>query len=149
MTMKEIKEGTKRSDAEDNIRDGSVNLPKIERERATEEQQCNLQHRWQRLHHTVKVPRNSSVKFPPSTLAAFDRRPSHVGRTVALQPLLAKHRQAGGQDRSGKTRVEDGLGMNHCGRRPGPLWEGGNIASESSVVERVYEDPEESGGLVA
>jgi hypothetical protein len=39
--------------------------------------------------------------------------------------------------------------MNHCGRRPGPLREGGNIVSEGGVVDAVGEDPEESGGLVA
>jgi hypothetical protein len=38
--------------------------------------------------------------------------------------------------------------MDHCPGRAGPLWEGGNIASERRVVNLVNQDPEERGRLV-
>jgi hypothetical protein len=41
------------------------------------------------------------------------------------------------------------LDVDHRRRRAGPLWESGNVVSESSVVNLVDEDAEESGGFVA
>ena len=61
-----------------------INLPQIARERTSEEQQNNLQHQRQRLHHMVEVPRDDPIEFPLSILAAFDGSSSHVCRRVSV-----------------------------------------------------------------
>jgi hypothetical protein len=96
----------------------------------------------------VEVPRDDAVKFALSVLAAFDGRPSHVGRRVSVQPLLAEHRQEGGEEGSGKTCEEDGLDMDHRGGGPVHCGRVGTFVSEGGVVDLVNEDAEEGGGLV-
>ena len=78
MVEEKINEDPKRSGTDDNRRDLSINLPKITRESTTEKQECDLQHRRQRLRHAAKVPRDNSVHFSLATLVAFDSRPPHV-----------------------------------------------------------------------
>ena len=62
----------------DHQRDGEVDLPKITRERATEQEQGSLEHQRQRPHHMVKVPRDDATQLLLSTVAAFNGRPSHA-----------------------------------------------------------------------
>jgi len=62
--------------------------------------------------------------------------------------LFAEHRKEGGEERGGKTCEEDRLDLDYCPGRAGPLWEGGSVVSEGSVVDLVDEDTEESCGLV-
>ena len=38
--------------------------------------------------------------------------------------------------------------MNHCGGRPCPCWEVGNVVPEGGAVDLVNQDPEEGDGLV-
>ena len=79
-----VEDDTKRSDSKDNGCDGSINLPQITRERTSEEQQTDLKHQRQRLHHMVEVPRDDPIQFPLSILAAFDGSPPHVRRRVSV-----------------------------------------------------------------
>ena len=144
-----VEEEAKRGDTEDNRCDCDTDLPKVTRECTTEKQQRDLQHHWQRLHDRVEVPCDNPVKLPLSALAAFDSRPSHVGRCITVEPLLPEHRQESGQQGGGETCNEVGLDIDHCGGWAGPSWEGGNIISESSIIDLVDEDAEEGGGLVA
>ena len=37
--------------------------------------------------------------------------------------------------------------MDHRAERPGPLWEGGNVVSESGAINLVNEDAKEGGGI--
>ena len=74
-----IEGNAKRGDADNNERDDGVDLPQISRESTTEEQQSDLQHQRQRLHHMVEVPVGDSIEFALSILAALDSSPSHVG----------------------------------------------------------------------
>ena len=83
-----------------------------------------------------------------SALAALDGGLSHVGRSVSAQPLFAEHSQEGGEERDGETGEEDGLNLDYCTERSGPLWENGNLVSKSGVVDLVNEDTEKRGGLV-
>jgi hypothetical protein len=62
--------------------------------------------------------------------------------------LLAEHSQEGGEEGSSETGEEDGLNLDHRGRRSGPLWKGGDIIAEGRVVDLVDEDSEEGGGFV-
>jgi len=96
----------------------------------------------------VKIPRNDAVEFALSILAAFDGRPSHVDRYVSVQPLLAEHREEGGEERSGETREEDRLNLYDrvCGTGP-RRWDCGNVIAERGVVDLVDEDTEEGGCL--
>ena len=95
----------------------------------------------------VKIPRHDTIEFALSVLAALDGRPTNVDRRVSVQPLLAEHRQEGGEQRSGETREEDYLNLYDrvCGTSP--LWGGGNIIAEGGVVDLVNQDTEESGCL--
>ena len=63
--------------------------------------------------------------------------------------MFAEHRQEGREERGGETGEEDGLDLDHRVRRPGPLWEGGDVVSESGVVDLVNKKAEEGGGLFA
>ena len=96
----------------------------------------------------VKAPHDDTVEFPLSVLATFNGSPSHIGRRVSVQPLLAKHRKEGREKCSGETGVKDGLDLDYRARRACPLWEGGSVVSEGGVVDLVDEDTEESGGLI-
>ena len=89
------------SDAKDNACDSHVDIPKIERQGGTEQQERKLQHQWQGFHHMVEVPSDDAAKFPLAILTAFYPSPSHVRRRVPIQPLFAKHREEGGEERSG------------------------------------------------
>ena len=143
-----VEDDTKRSNAKDNGCDSDIDLPQIARESTTEEQQSDLKHQRQRLHHMVEVPRDDPVEFPLSILAAFDGGSSHVSRRISVQPLLAKHREEGGEKCSGETGVEQGLDLDYCVRRACPLLrEGGNIFSESGVVGLVDKNTKESNSL--
>ena len=71
-----VREGSERCDAYEDRCDGPVDLPKIARKRATEEQECRLQHQWQQLHHVVEVPRYDPIQLPLPVLAALNHRPS-------------------------------------------------------------------------
>jgi len=44
---KSVEGDPERSDADDDACDSHVNLPKVERQRATQQQECKLQHQWQ------------------------------------------------------------------------------------------------------
>ena len=83
--------------------DGEINLPKIAGEGAAEEQERNLKHQRQRLHHVVEVTGDDTVELALSILAVFDGGPPHVGGRVSVQPLLAEHRKEGGEEGSGET----------------------------------------------
>jgi hypothetical protein len=87
-----------RSDTEDNTCDSHINPPKVERQCATEQQERDLQHQWQGLHHIVEVPGDDAIQLPLPILAAFYPSPSHVRRRVSIQPLLAKHREESGEE---------------------------------------------------
>ena len=143
-----VEDDAGRGDPEGNGCDGDIDPPQIARERTTKKQQSGLQHQRQRLHHRVEVPRNDPIEFALSILATFDGSPPHVGRLIPVQPLLAEHRQEGGEKRSGETRVQDGLDLNYHMGRASPLWEGRRVVSEGSVVDLVDEDAEEGGSLV-
>jgi len=84
------------SGTDDNSCNGHVDIPKVAGQRATEQQERNLQHQWQGLHHMVKIPSDDATQFPLAILAAFYGSPSHAGRRVSIQPLLAEHREEGG-----------------------------------------------------
>ena len=142
-------EDTERSDTEDDGCNGGINLQKVSGERTAEKQQRRLQHQRQRLHHIVKIPCNDPVQFSLSVLATFDRGPSHLGRLIAVQPLLAEHCQEGGEERSGETGEQNGLDLNYRLGGPGPLRKSGRVVSERRVVNLVDEDSEEGGSLVA
>ena len=96
----------------------------------------------------VEVPRDNPVEFALSILATFDNGPSHLGRGIPVQPLLAEHGKEGGEQGSGEARVQDSLDLDDGVGRAGPLWEGRSVVSEGSVVDLVDEDAEESDGLV-
>ena len=132
-----VEDDTKRSDSKDDRCDGSINLPQIARERTSEEQQTDLKHQRQRLHHMVEVPRDDPIQFPLSILAAFDGSPPHVGRRISVQPLFAEHCKEGREKGSGETGVEDGLDLDYRVRRACPLREGGSVVSECGVVDLV------------
>jgi len=97
----------------------------------------------------VEAPGDDAVELPLSVLAPLDGRSSHVDRGVSVQPLLAEHREEGGEERSGETRVEDGLNLDDRARGTGPLWDCGDVTTEGSVVDLVDEDTKESGCLCA
>jgi len=92
----------------------------------------------------VEIPHNDPVEFTLPVLASFDGGPSKVGRCVSVQPLFAEHRKEGGEESGGETCEEDGLDLYYCTGRTCPLWEGGGIVPESSVVDLVDQDTEES-----
>jgi len=85
------------SDTEDNACNSHLNLPKVERQGATEQQERNLQHQWQGLHHVVKVPGDDPIQLPLAIPAALYPSPSHVGRCISIQPLLPEHCEEGGK----------------------------------------------------
>ena len=94
------------------------------------------------------MPRGNAVQLSLSVLAAFDGRSSHVGRGVTIQPLLAKHREEGGEQGDDETGEENCLDINHRAWRTRPLRERGGVVSEGGVVDLVDEDFEEGGGPV-
>ena len=67
-----VEEEAKGGDADDDRRDGDIDLPKVARESATEKQQRDLQHHRERFQYRVEVPCDNTVKFSLSVLAAFD-----------------------------------------------------------------------------
>jgi hypothetical protein len=81
-------------------------------------------------------------------LTALDGGSSHVGRNVTVEPLLAEHRQEGGEEGSCETGEEDNLNLDYRGRRSGPLWKGGGVVSEGRVVDLVDEDAEKGRSFV-
>jgi hypothetical protein len=93
-----VEDGPERSDTEDDTCDGHINPPKVERQRATEQQERDLQHHWQGLHHVVEVPGDDAIQLPLPILAAFYASPPHVRRCISVQPLLAKHREESGEE---------------------------------------------------
>ena len=95
----------------------------------------------------VEIPRNDTVQLPLPILAALDGRPPHVDRSVPVQPLLAEHCEESGEERSGKTGVQDVLNLDRRSRRADPLWQSGDVATKGGIVDLVDEDTEESGGL--
>ena len=145
----EVEDESERGETGDNGCDGDADIPKVPRKGTAEKKKRNLQHQRQRLHYMVKVPSDDAVKLSLSVVTAFFRRPSHVCRLIAIQPLLAKHRQEGGEEGNGETCKENRLDMNYRGGRPGPSREGGNITSKGGAVDLVNKDAEEGGGLVA
>jgi hypothetical protein len=92
-----VEDGPERSDTNDDTCYSYVNLPKVARQRATEQQERKLQHQWQGLHHVVKVPGDDAIQLPLAIPATFYAGPPHVGRRVSIQPLLAEHRQESGE----------------------------------------------------
>jgi len=93
-----VEDDPERSDTEDNACNSHLNLPKVERQGATEQQERNLQHQRQGLHHMVKVPGDDAVQLPLAILAALYPSPSYVGRCISIQPLLPEHREEGGEE---------------------------------------------------
>jgi len=93
----------------------------------------------------LKVPGDDAVEFPLPILAAFDGSPTHVGRCVSVQPLLAEHSEECGEERHGKTSVQQGLDLDDRVRRAGPVGERRDFIAKSGVVNLVDEDAEESG----
>jgi len=71
-----VEDNTNQSGAGDNRGDGEVDLPEVAGESTTEEQQRNLQHQRQRLHHMVEVPGDDPIEFALSVLAMFNCGPS-------------------------------------------------------------------------
>ena len=100
-----VEEDPEPSDTNDDTGDSRVNIQKVTRQCATEQQERNLQHQRQGLHHIIKVPGDDAIQFPLAVPAAFYPSPSHVGRCVSIQPLLAEHRKEGGEERSGEAGV--------------------------------------------
>jgi len=96
----------------------------------------------------VEIPCDDAVEFLLSILTALDGRPSHVDRGVSVQPLLAKHGEEGGEDRRGEAGVQHRLDLDDPVRRARPLWERGDISTESGVVYLVNQDAEEVVRLV-
>ena len=96
----------------------------------------------------VEVPADDTVEFALPVLAAFDCGPSQVVCHISVQPLLSKRCKEGGEERSGETRIEDGLDLNDHLWGTGPLWEGRNIISEGCIVCLVDQDTEEGSSLV-
>jgi len=93
-----LEDDPERSDTKDNPCESHVNLPKVARQRAAEQQERKLQYHWQGLHYMVKVPGNDPFQLPLAILAAFYYTPPHAGRCISIQPLLAQHREEGGKD---------------------------------------------------
>jgi len=143
-----VEDDAKRGETKDNGCDGDIDRPEVTRERATEKQQCNLQHQRQRLHHIVEVPGDDTVELALSILAAFDGIPSQVGRCISVQPLLSKHREEGGEEGSSETCVKDRLDLDDRMWGAGPLREGRSVVSKGGIVDLEDKDAEESGGLV-
>ena len=81
-------------------------------------------------------------------MAAFDGRPSHVGRFVTVQPLFAKHYQKGGRDLNRESGEQDYLDLNHRAGRTGPLWQGGYVVSVGGDGDLVHKKAKEGDGLV-
>ena len=96
----------------------------------------------------VEVPRDDPIQFPLSILAAFDGRSSHISRRISVQPLLAKHREEGGEKCGSETGVEHGLDLDYRVGRACPLREGGSVVSEGGVVNLVDQDAEKSNSLL-
>jgi len=95
----------------------------------------------------VKIPGEDAVELPLSILASFDGRPSHVDRGVSVQPLLAEHREEGGEERGGEACVQNGLDLDSRGIRTGPLWDRGGVA-EHRIIQLINNDTEEGDGLL-
>ena len=62
--------------------------------------------------------------------------------------MLAKHRQEGGEERSGEACEQDGLDLNYRVWGSCPLWESGNVVAECGVVDLVNQDAQQSGSLI-
>ena len=93
------------------------------------------------------MPGDHAIEFPLTILAALDGRPTHVGRHISVQPLLAEHREECREERSRETGVQHGLNLDDRAWRTGPLWNCGGIIAESGVIYLMDEDAEESGSL--
>ena len=95
----------------------------------------------------VKIPSDDAVELPLPILASFDCGPSQVNRRVSVQPLLAEHREEGGEERNAEACEQNGLDVDYRTRRAGPLWERRDITAECCIVHRMNKDAEEGGGL--
>ena len=97
----------------------------------------------------IEVPGDDAIEFALSILAAFDDSPSHVGGSVSIQPLLAEHREKGGEEGSSEACIKDGLDLDDWMRWAGPLGNGGSVVTKGGVVNLVDEDSEEGSSLLA
>ena len=79
-----VEDHPERSHTEDNACNSHLNLPEVERQGATKQQERNLQHHWKGLHHVVKVPGDDPIQLPLAILAALYPSPSYVGRCVPV-----------------------------------------------------------------
>jgi len=92
----------------------------------------------------VKIPGNDAVELALPILAALYGGSSEVGRRISVQPLFTEHGKEGGEETRGETCEENGLDSDYRARGACPLWEGGGVVSEGSVVDLMNEDAEES-----
>jgi len=143
----EVGESTERSHTKHNQPNGGVDPPQVLGEGASQQQQCSLQHQRERFQHVVEIPRHDPVQLSLTILAAFDGRPSHVDRSVSVQPLLPEHCEESGEERGGKAGVQDALNLDRRSWRAGPLWQSGDIATEGGIVDLVDQDTKEGGGF--
>lgn len=97
----------------------------------------------------VEIPGGDAVELLLTILATFDDGPSHVGRFVSIQPLLAEHREERGEERNGEAGIQHGLDLDDHVWGAGPHRDCRSIATERGIVHVVYEDTKESDGLVA
>ena len=95
----------------------------------------------------VEIPGDNPVELSLSILATLDCRTSNVDRRVPVQPLLAEHREEGGEEGGRKTREEDCLNVDDLMRRACALRDRWDVAAKSGVVHLVGQDAEESSGL--
>ena len=93
------------SDTNDDTGNSRIDIPKVTRQCATEQQERKLQHQRQGLHHIVKTPGGGAIQLPLAILAAFYGSPSHASRCVSVQPLFAEHCEEGRKKRSGEAGV--------------------------------------------
>jgi len=95
----------------------------------------------------VKIPGDDPIELLLPILTAFNGIPSHVRRHVSVQPLLSQHCEESREQRSGEAGVQDRLDVNDHAWRAGPSGDGGNVVTESGVVDLVDEDTEQGRGL--
>jgi len=96
----------------------------------------------------VEVPCNNAIKLVLLVLAPFNGSPSHIGGSISVDPLLAKHHEEGREEGGCKTCKEYGLDMNNGVRRTSPLREGGRVVAKGGVIDLVDKNAEESSSLV-
>jgi len=63
--------------------------------------------------------------------------------------LFAKHCKECSEERKTKTGIQQGLNLDSCIGRTGPLWDCRGVSTKSGVIELVEENAKESGGLFA